>query len=377
MVLNEKVTKLLLVLIDMLVHIGDGPCWGDAANDDGNRGELSMCIYGKESLGRLAITLGGSVIVPNLPSTIFNFLDHEDWQIHYSVVTAIGVISEGCSKVIVICSKDMKDLVESIVKLIFDNHPQSGMTIMNEAALATLGFLAIQSQLLLVIQVKNSMPNTWERITMITMEVGNLAIVDLVAKVNTISILPSPSRGLHALKYFIILGHCRTRFAARNSYGGRRSNEVPFVTIKVETRSSLKELYEQIVYIDDEFMCFLLYRVIPLATVIKALVEIGDKDPSFIGSSEWIGSIELSFVLDKLIGVSCKIINVRSGAELPEKCRKSALHFENQGTPVIIGRSYCYCNMLLAMKPNYSWIYQRNNDNRMGEAKNEDADDEL
>ncbi|KAF3624047.1 hypothetical protein FXO37_31564 [Capsicum annuum] len=318
MVLNEKVTKLLLVLIDMLVHIGDDPCWGDAANDDGNEGELSMCIYGKESLARLAIALGGSVIVPNLPSTIFNFLDHEDWQIHYSVVTAIGVISEGCSK--------------------------SGMTIMNEAALATLGFLAIQSQLLLVIQVKSSMPNTWERITMITMEVGNLAIVDLVAKVNTISILPSPSRGLHALKYFIILGHCRTRFAARNSYGGRRSNEVPFVTIKVETRSSLKEFYEQIVYIDDEFMCFLLYRVIPLATVIK---------------------------------VSCKIINVRSGAELPEKCRKSALHFENQGTPVIIGRSYCYCNMLLAMKPNYSWIYQRNNDNRMGEAKNEDADDEL
>ncbi|KAF3667307.1 hypothetical protein FXO38_08668 [Capsicum annuum] len=83
MVLNEEVTKLLLVLIDMLVHIGDDPCWGDAINDDGNEGELSMCSYGKESLGRLAIVLGGSVIVPNLPSTIFNFLDHEDWQIHY------------------------------------------------------------------------------------------------------------------------------------------------------------------------------------------------------------------------------------------------------------------------------------------------------
>ncbi|PHT69213.1 hypothetical protein T459_28700 [Capsicum annuum] len=281
MVLNEEVTKLLLVLIDMLVHIGDDPCWGDAINDDGNEGELSMCSYGKESLGRLAIVLGGS----------------------------------------------------------------SGMTMMNEAALETLGSLAIQSQLLLVIQVKRSMPNTWERITMIPIEVGNLAIVDLVAKVNTISILPSPLRGLHALKYFIILGRCRTRFAARNSYGGRRSNEVPFVTIRVETRRSLKELHEQIVYIDDEFMCFLLYRVIPLAT---ALVEIGDKDPSFIGSSEWIGAIELSFVLDKLIGLSCKIINVRSGAELPEKCRESALHFENQGTSVMIGRSYSYCNMLLA-----------------------------
>lgn len=36
----------------------------------------------------------------------------------------------------------------------------------------------------------------------------------------------------------------------------------------------------------------------------QALVEIGDKDPSFVGSHEWIGAIELSFVLDKLLGVS-------------------------------------------------------------------------
>ena len=36
----------------------------------------------------------------------------------------------------------------------------------------------------------------------------------------------------------------------------------------------------------------------------QSLVEIGDKDPSFIESREWIGAIELSFVLDKLLGVS-------------------------------------------------------------------------
>lgn len=36
----------------------------------------------------------------------------------------------------------------------------------------------------------------------------------------------------------------------------------------------------------------------------QSLVEIGDKEPAFIGSREWIGAIELSFVLDKLLGVS-------------------------------------------------------------------------
>ncbi|KAL2639266.1 hypothetical protein AAZX31_06G166400 [Glycine max] len=69
----------------------------------------------------------------------------------------------------------------------------------------------------------------------------------------------------------------------------------------------------------------------------QTLVEIGDKDPSFVGSRDWIGAIELSFVLDKLLGVTCKVINVRSGAELPERCRELALHFENQSTPVMIG----------------------------------------
>ncbi|PHT76500.1 hypothetical protein T459_20022 [Capsicum annuum] len=29
------------------------------------------------------------------------------------------------------------------------------------------------------------------------------------------------------------------------------------------------------------------------------------------------------------------------------------------------------------MEPDYSWIYQRNIDNRIGKAENEDADDEL
>ena len=44
-----------------------------------------------------------------------------------------------------------------------------------------------------------------------------------------------------------------------------------------------------------------------LREIQQVLVEIGDKDPSFIGSREWIGAIELSFVLDKLLGVSFTI----------------------------------------------------------------------
>ncbi|GBF93356.1 ufm1-specific protease-like [Raphidocelis subcapitata] len=63
------------------------------------------------------------------------------------------------------------------------------------------------------------------------------------------------------------------------------------------------------------------------------LVKLGDKDPSFIGSSNWIGAIELSYVLSEYLG----ILTVNRGADIPSRARELAAHFEAQGTPVMIG----------------------------------------
>ena len=43
----------------------------------------------------------------------------------------------------------------------------------------------------------------------------------------------------------------------------------------------------------------------------------GDKPRSFVGSKQWIGAIELGYVLDALLGVTCKVVTVASGAEMP------------------------------------------------------------
>ncbi|ESO92372.1 hypothetical protein LOTGIDRAFT_190780 [Lottia gigantea] len=69
----------------------------------------------------------------------------------------------------------------------------------------------------------------------------------------------------------------------------------------------------------------------------QALVDIGDKDPKFIGSRKWIGSLEVSYCLDNLIGVTSKILSVSAGADLANKGRELAQHFSTQGTPVMIG----------------------------------------
>jgi hypothetical protein len=64
---------------------------------------------------------------------------------------------------------------------------------------------------------------------------------------------------------------------------------------------------------------------------------------SFVGSSEWIGSMEISFCLNKMLGVESKILNVSKGSELGEKIRELEYHFENEGTPVMIGGgAYAY-----------------------------------
>ena len=77
---------------------------------------------------------------------------------------------------------------------------------------------------------------------------------------------------------------------------------------------------------------------IPTHTQIqKCLVEIGDKERSFIGSKQWIGSTEVGFVLDRACEVQSKFLSVSSGDEMSSKGRELSHHFKTQGTPIMIG----------------------------------------
>ncbi|CEG50427.1 Uncharacterized conserved protein [Plasmopara halstedii] len=69
----------------------------------------------------------------------------------------------------------------------------------------------------------------------------------------------------------------------------------------------------------------------------RVLVKIGDKPARFQGSTEWIGSLEVGYVLDELFGVTFRSLNVSSGSQLPEVARELLHHFQTQGTPVMMG----------------------------------------
>lgn len=67
------------------------------------------------------------------------------------------------------------------------------------------------------------------------------------------------------------------------------------------------------------------------------LVDVGDKQPSFIGSQKWIGSQEVCYVLSHLYNLESKFISVSSGSELVYKARDLGQHFATQWTPIMIG----------------------------------------
>ncbi|XP_068134795.1 ufm1-specific protease 2 [Hyperolius riggenbachi] len=69
----------------------------------------------------------------------------------------------------------------------------------------------------------------------------------------------------------------------------------------------------------------------------QALVDVGDKPAAFVGSRQWIGSIEVQLVLNHLFGITSKIMFVSQGTELASKGRDLVTHFKSEGTPIMIG----------------------------------------
>ncbi|XP_076333048.1 ufm1-specific protease 1-like [Tachypleus tridentatus] len=69
----------------------------------------------------------------------------------------------------------------------------------------------------------------------------------------------------------------------------------------------------------------------------KALRTMGDKPDSFVGSREWIGSVEVAMCIDFFYNVLCKILHLKSGSELKETVNEFHRHFDCFGSPVMMG----------------------------------------
>ncbi|CAF0932250.1 unnamed protein product [Rotaria sp. Silwood1] len=79
-------------------------------------------------------------------------------------------------------------------------------------------------------------------------------------------------------------------------------------------------------------------KPVPTHTQIQqTLIDIEDKPKKFLNSRQWIGSMEVSFVLHNYLDIECKIIRVERGADLIEHVREIINHLNKEGTPIMIG----------------------------------------
>ncbi|EJW85661.1 hypothetical protein WUBG_03430, partial [Wuchereria bancrofti] len=69
----------------------------------------------------------------------------------------------------------------------------------------------------------------------------------------------------------------------------------------------------------------------------QSLYDCGDKDAMFVGSQQWIGSIELGYCFENMAGIESRVLTTNSGAEVTGNIRQLALHFKTYGTPIMIG----------------------------------------
>lgn len=79
-------------------------------------------------------------------------------------------------------------------------------------------------------------------------------------------------------------------------------------------------------------------KVPSLRQIQQTLVEVSDKPDSFVGSREWIGSVEACLCVDQIFGVCSKIIHVSDGSRIDKDVTVNLLeHFKHFGSPVMIG----------------------------------------
>ncbi|XP_071565454.1 ufm1-specific protease 1 [Temnothorax nylanderi] len=81
-----------------------------------------------------------------------------------------------------------------------------------------------------------------------------------------------------------------------------------------------------------------LEKTVPSINEIQeTLVAVEDKDRTFFGSREWIGSCEVSIVINQLYDALSKIIHVSSGKGLIDQVDNIKRHLEQFGSPIMMG----------------------------------------
>ncbi|XP_031115495.1 importin-5-like isoform X2 [Ipomoea triloba] len=132
---GDLIEEILTQLLILLVGVDDGDDWELADDDDTEVGKKSLACYAEDAWRRLAIALRGEVIVGNPPDLLAKYIKDDNWKRRYAAVTAVGLITSGCSKMLI---QYLEVSMEKILELVTDLHPR-----VRWAAIHTIGEFSI------------------------------------------------------------------------------------------------------------------------------------------------------------------------------------------------------------------------------------------
>jgi len=110
---------LLPIVLNMMISLEDNPSWHEGDEEDDV--EITDSDVGEESLDRLALSLGGKMLVPILFSAFPQLLGDQDWKKRHTALMALAIIGEGCRKYM---ENNLGDILKNVLPFVQDPHPR-------------------------------------------------------------------------------------------------------------------------------------------------------------------------------------------------------------------------------------------------------------
>ncbi|XP_077237749.1 uncharacterized protein LOC143879304 isoform X2 [Tasmannia lanceolata] len=117
--LPQPITRLFLLLVNLLVDVEDNALWYDADVKDMSAGFSTNYEIGQEGLDRLSNSLGGNLILPIASQIVPSYLNDLDWRKRHAALITLSQVAEGCQKVM---SGSLESVVDMILVSFGDPH---------------------------------------------------------------------------------------------------------------------------------------------------------------------------------------------------------------------------------------------------------------
>jgi importin-5 len=94
-----NVTKIVSILLEMLLDVGDDMAWLSAQPEDKETYQPGNCVLALEYLGRLSVALGGNMALKAAEDILPAYLIDSDCKKRHVGLIALARIAQCCSAV--------------------------------------------------------------------------------------------------------------------------------------------------------------------------------------------------------------------------------------------------------------------------------------